>query len=304
MLKIVHLSDLHFSHISYSFKQLLSKQWIGNLNAFFHRKRIYQPHLLRNLALWLQRQQVKHVIITGDLVTTALPVEFEKAVSFLQQICGQSISVHLVPGNHDKYTTAAEKQQLFEKYFHSFYPATLQKTETGHFLAAAELDADWWWVGLDAAVSTPLFCSWGLFVPQMEQLLDSLLSKLQKKHVILSCHYPLIDRQRPRRVLKRSESLQQLLKKHDNVKIYLHGHTHQRKITNMQHHNLPIIIDAGSCSHVHKSSLYLLTLESTQCHVQLYTANLLSKNMQWQAKDSFSIPLKSTTKGSEVFVPQ
>lgn len=292
MLRIAHLSDLHFSHISYSWKQLLSKQWLGNANVILHRKRIYQPERLQQLGTWLKTLQVKHVIVTGDLVTTASAVEFERACAFLLELQTQGMHLYLVPGNHDKYTKQAEKEGLFEKYFAPFQAPLIRKTNTGQTLAAAELNQTWWWIGLDTTLSTPLFASWGLFTEEAETLLDALLQELQGKRIILSSHYPLFATEGARRSLKRAEALQKLLKKHAHVKIYLHGHTHQRKIIDLQKENLPIVIDGGSCSHIQKSSVYLLTLEQQQCHIQLHRPNLFFDHSQWPYDALMTVPLR------------
>ena len=45
-----------------------------------------------------------HILITGDLTTTALPAEFRAARAALADWLGDPARVTIIPGNHDRYT--------------------------------------------------------------------------------------------------------------------------------------------------------------------------------------------------------
>src|SRR5277367_2209296 len=96
-IKIAHISDLHFSHLTFSPSQFFSKRWIGNLNLIFSRKKDYQPEKLHTLAAYFAKENVSHLFITGDLSTTSLDEEFKKAKDFIEGFEKVGIKVFVIP---------------------------------------------------------------------------------------------------------------------------------------------------------------------------------------------------------------
>ena len=64
-----------------------------------------------------------HILITGDLTTTALPAEFRAARAALADLAGRPRRVTIIPGNHDRYTLYAHRSRRFERYFGEFAPS-------------------------------------------------------------------------------------------------------------------------------------------------------------------------------------
>ena len=75
-LRIAHLSDPHFSKITYSPRQFLSKRWMGNLNLLLFRNQAYQTQYLWHLPELVESLEVESVFITGDFSSTSLNEEF------------------------------------------------------------------------------------------------------------------------------------------------------------------------------------------------------------------------------------
>ena len=87
-----------------------------------------------------------HLLITGDLTTTALPAEFQDARDALGPTCSIDPSrVSVIPGNHDRYTDGSVRHRQFEKY----RSAMFAPSETLP-LAPPSLDPDTAILGLDA----------------------------------------------------------------------------------------------------------------------------------------------------------
>lgn len=247
MIRIIHLSDPHFAEITYTPAQFFSKRWLGNCNLILFRKKIMQTQKLEILPELFTSLNVNFVCITGDLTTTSLPIEFEKALRFITTLKKDKVKVFALPGNHDFYTKDSEKNKLFYRYF---------KTESGPFflqndrLELVYLGSKWWWLGLDTALATSLILSNGLFFKDMEKTLIAALNSVPSTdHIIIGNHFPLFKTGKPRHDLWRAEKLQNILKEFPNVKLYLHGHDHVPYIIN-QPHVSPVVFNAGSCSHI------------------------------------------------------
>ena len=65
-----------------------------------------------------------HILITGDLTTTALPAEFRACRWELGPWLQDPQKTTIIPGNHDRYTLGAHRDRRFEQYFGKFAPAS------------------------------------------------------------------------------------------------------------------------------------------------------------------------------------
>lgn len=263
-MKIAHLSDLHFSTITYSPSQFLSKRWLGNWNHILLRRRVYQTDHLDPIPQLLESLGVEKVFVTGDFTSTSLEEEFTQGASYIKQF---SQPVFYLPGNHDCYTKEAEEKKIFYHYFPSEELKTIRVT-------THSLGENWWWVGLDCALATPPFYSFGLFFPEMESALKNALASIPKEgNILMGNHFPLINSGRPRHDLSRSDVLQAILKTDGRIKLYLHGHDHSYYIIDKREEGLPLVLNCGSCARRLKGTFYLIDLQPTSCVVQRYLYN-------------------------------
>lgn len=268
-LRIAHLSDPHFSEITYSASQFLSKRWLGNLNLILFR-RSYQTDHLDHIPELLKHMEVEHVCITGDFSSTALDEEFTRAKTFVEKFHTQ---VSTLPGNHDVYTKEADETKRFYQYFPS---RELQQER----VEKKSLGKGWWWIGLDCAIPTPFFVAKGMFRETMEAKLEALLETIPKDEcVVLGNHFPLIPGGAPMHDLGRARALQALLKRYPQVKLYLHGHDHKTYIKEQE--GLPLIINSGSCAHKPGGTFYLLELFPTNCLVERLTFKEDEEQCTW-----------------------
>lgn len=275
MLRIAHLSDPHFSHITYNPSQLLSKRWLGNCNLILYRHNVYRTAHLVHVPKLVTDLGVEAVFITGDLSTTSLDEEFAKGRVFVDSF---PMPVYVLPGNHDCYTKEAEHKGRF---YHYFPAPDLQKKRVQH----SPLGKGWHWVALDCAVATALIYSYGQFFPEMERELDAVLEQIPKdQRVIIGNHFPLLTTERPRHDLRGAHALQKILKRHPQVKLYLHGHDHiPARVTD----ELPLIFNSGSCTHTPGGTFDVIDLFEDRCVVRHFLSHKEAWNVEWER--TFSI---------------
>src|SRR5262249_51636786 len=126
-----------------------------------------------------------HLLITGDLTTTALPAEFRQARDLLAPLLGDPARVTILPGNHDRATDRAYRLRRFEEAFGEFMPRP-----TFPWLRA--LNEDTAILGLDPTRSH--------FSPR-GRLPEAQLSEARAltadparrpRRLIVACHYPVV----------------------------------------------------------------------------------------------------------------
>ncbi len=279
-IRIAHISDLHFSKVSLSPLQFFSKRWLGNFNLIFSRKKTYLYSQLESLISLFHELKIEWVVVTGDLSTTSLRQEFQKAKAFFQEFENLGIKVVSIPGNHDHYTKNAWKTRRFYQVLNDLHGKTFSLKNDG--ISAIDLNATWVLIALDTALATPLTSSRGFFSEELEQKLTSLLSSIPPhKQILLLNHFPLFEHERSSKTLKRASSLRDLLKKFPNVRFYLNGHTHTHCIADLRSNGMPIILDSGSASHHQAGSWNLLDLYPNGAEVQAFRTASASAT-QWQ----------------------
>lgn len=286
LFKIAHISDLHFSKISFGLSQFFSKKFIGNLNLLLHRSRIYKNERPSTLIDSFKKEGISHVLITGDLSTTSCKQEFQKAQDFMQALQKENIQVIVIPGNHDTYTQTAFKEKLFYQYIYEKEAPLLGYSLRSHQVCATFLGQDFWVVRIDSTYPAPLCFSTGRYTKTHDERLRQLLSEIPADHsIILMNHFPLFHYEHPRRIMYGVEMLRETIKLHPNIKFYLHGHTHKQAITDLRSHQLPIISDSGSVSHIDKGSWNCLTLYPSQCSIELFHP---TKELGWASQKHLS----------------
>ncbi|MBN4067174.1 metallophosphoesterase [Simkania negevensis] len=297
VLRLAHLSDIHFGHITLSPSQFLSKRWLGNLNLLLHRRYIYQYDAVYQLPLLLREYDVDLVCISGDLTTTALEQEYSIAAEFVRMLEAEGMTVLLIPGNHDHYTREAFKSKLFYQYFH--IPQNKIDASLPHYslkedrICCTQLNEIWWWIGLDTTLSTPLLSAFGLFSDELAERLHAVLEAIpDQAHVVVANHYPIISHAPKSRQLRNSEKLEKVLLEHPQVKIYLHGHEHQHRIIDCRNQHRFYQLNSGSCSHDTQGAFHLVDLMPHQCRALVFRWKKLSENesKEWMPFHQVDLP--------------
>ena len=262
MIRMAHISDLHFSKFSLNPSQLLSKEWLGNMNLLFNRSNHYANSRPFSLLQTFLERRITHVLISGDLTTTASHREYAMAKAFTRSLELQGMKVIAIPGNHDHYTKAAEREKRFSTYFPSpsDSPFNLQQ----HGVSLFSLCPGWQLILLDTTYASSLFSSTGLFTKRVEKHLKEALQMIPNgDRVILMNHFPFIHHDTQRRRLIRGEALQKLA---TQSALYLYGHTHRYTIADLRLNGLPLLLNCGSTGH-QRGSWSQLSLERNQLTV-------------------------------------
>jgi 3',5'-cyclic AMP phosphodiesterase CpdA len=262
--KIAHLSDLHFSHISYSVAQFCSKRWLGNLNYLLKRKRYFDYFQLEQFPKIIRENKIDLIVITGDLTITGELKEFDKARDFIRKCEKSGAQVLVIPGNHDHYTQRGWKKKIF----YDVFPNEGLRKEG---ITKIALNKHWTLVALDTAIATTLTSSRGRFSKEMEKNLEVILSSIPSTHhIILANHFPLFAHEHISRTLERASDLRALLKRFPRLSLYIHGHTHGYCVADLRSNQLPIIADCGSTTSAKRGSWNLIHLSTDALMIQAF----------------------------------
>lgn len=271
-IRIAHISDLHFSKITFSPTQFLTKRWIGNLNLLLFRRNLSNKTHLDQLPSLFAQNKVDLVIISGDLSSTSQDIEFTQAKAFIKELEKRNIPSLVLPGNHDHYTKEAFKKKLFYQYFSNNQQSLVSSHKLkDNRLEIHQLTDKWWIITLDTVIPTPLLSSQGVFSKELEMRLEEVLQNAPKDiSIILVNHFPFFQHDSPHNRLVRGSSLKALLRKYPNVKIYLHGHTHRQCTADLRAHGLPVLFDPGCCGNINNASWHLLDISHEGYSVKVY----------------------------------
>jgi 3',5'-cyclic AMP phosphodiesterase CpdA len=222
-MRLLHISDLHFWHIPVNPLRLAGKRLFGVGNLILNRARKFRMGIMPAVVARVHEVRPDHVVITGDLTTTALEEEFQAADQALRALALEPGSLTMIPGNHDRYTRRATKDRLFEKYFGRY---------------AAHASYPWLkWVGpntailaLDACRPTRISARGIIGADQLDRaqaLLDQASPRINR--LLIACHYPVAM---PAGVLdsrghglRGREHLRSFLAR-QAPHLYFHGHIH------------------------------------------------------------------------------
>ena len=182
--RLVHVSDLHFWCYALSPLQLFGKRLLGMGSLLVRRARKFRLERAEQVVGRVLDLNPDHILITGDLTTTALAAEFRLARRVLEPWLRNSEKVTVIPGNHDRYTLGAQRDRRFEQYFGEFLPAD-------SFPWLRFLDARTAILGLDPTRAS-LTARGKLPDAQLARAKELIVTfGTQIKRLIVACHYPL-----------------------------------------------------------------------------------------------------------------
>ncbi len=182
-MRLVHLSDIHFWQYEFNPLRLLSKRLLGTASLFLGRARRFRLERAPELVKRVSSLDPDHILITGDLTTTALPGEFRAARSVLAAWLKDAERVTIIPGNHDRYTIRAHRSRRFEHFFGKFSPQHA-------YPWLRRLDDRTAILGLDP--TRPFISARGkLPGHQLERAREILRESGPIPRLLIACHYPV-----------------------------------------------------------------------------------------------------------------
>jgi predicted phosphodiesterase len=183
-LRIIQLSDIHVWRYSYNPLHLFNKRLLGTASLIAGRARKFRLERLEAVMARVRDLAADHVLITGDLTTTALRAEFLDAREALADVLVDPDRVTVIPGNHDRYTTRSVRRRDFEEFFGAFAPAK-------NYPWLRYLDPFTAILGLDPTRSH-ISARGSLPTAQIAKA-RAMLSNLSTppRRLIVACHYPV-----------------------------------------------------------------------------------------------------------------
>lgn len=222
MLRIVHVSDIHFWRYPLNPLHLLNKRIVGVGALALGRARRFRLERVRSLVERVESIRPDHILISGDLTTTALDVEFRMARTGLADWL-RSGNITVIPGNHDRYTGEATRQRRFERYFGEYAPAL-------DYPWIRRIDDQTGIVALDP--TRPGLTAHGRLPSSQLEALQSLLDHPNglPNRLIVACHYPLeapagYEADLQRKALRNATEVSRILEKAGRH-LYCCGHVH------------------------------------------------------------------------------
>lgn len=182
-MRIAHLSDIHLWQYTVNPLRLFSKRSAGMASLLLGRARRFRLERIPDLVERVNSLSVDHILITGDLTTTALPDEFRAARSALADWLGDSSRATVIPGNHDRYTLYAHRSRRFEHYFGEFAPQR-------EYPWLRWLDADTAILGLDPTRSG-ISASGKIPRSQLKRAREIIATAGRIARLLVACHYPV-----------------------------------------------------------------------------------------------------------------
>jgi 3',5'-cyclic AMP phosphodiesterase CpdA len=217
------VSDPHLSTLeAVRAKDLLSKRLLGYLSWRRKRRHQHRAEILQALHADLASFERDQLLVTGDLTHIGLPIEFQQALAWLQQL-GQPSDVALVPGNHD----ACVKDDWNQTF--SLWQAYMASDQGSPEFPSLRVRGGIAFIGLSTACPTPpLMASGRLGAGQLGKL-PAILQQTAARglfRVVYLHHCPLPGKEKWRKRLTDASELETLLKKH-GAELVLHGHGHR-----------------------------------------------------------------------------
>jgi 3',5'-cyclic AMP phosphodiesterase CpdA len=183
-LRIIHLSDIHVWRYALNPLRLFSKRAVGMAELVLGRGRKFRLERLHAVVERVLGLAPDHLLITGDLTTTALADEFRDARQALAGLLLDSGRVTVIPGNHDRYTNSSVRLRHFEEWFGVFAPP-------GPYPWLRPVGPETAILGLDA--TRPHLTATGRLPPEQLARARALIAEPSSRpsRLIVACHYPL-----------------------------------------------------------------------------------------------------------------
>jgi len=288
-MRLIQMSDIHWAVPCFNPRKLFNKRIIGQINYLYNRQFKVDKGLVARLADHLAKETWDHLVMTGDLTTTALEEEFAEVLAMLQNhipLTPERFS--LIPGNHDRYVPEAAEGKFLERFFGQFIPE-------GTFPFRKSLSPEVELVGIDVTHPEGFLGANGRLDPGPMALLEKWLPELNaaKKQVILACHFPLPlpvgMKEGFRHALDNKEEVAALLRRHP-VQVYLHGHIHQRWILPPSA-AYPFVAVNGGCSsasnHRRAASAGYNVIEMNAGQIKVQSVGLIGSRYEVEEEFSF-----------------
>ena len=240
-IRIAFVSDPHCYRIAVGPWSLLGKRALGWANLVWNRRNHFDAACFARCVHRAQDIEADLLLVGGDLTQTSLGSEFRIARRILSQFAGPKV---VIPGNHDRYTYAAQFTRRFERWLRDV-------GAVDEFPAWFDLDNDLRLIALDptrpsvnARGTLP-----GLQLRRFQALLDQ--AKDQGVVPLVACHYPAvvppgIHHKRSHRMTN-EDAVRQALVDHQAPLVFANGHIHRMWVYQPAEGPHVLSLNPGAC---------------------------------------------------------
>jgi 3',5'-cyclic AMP phosphodiesterase CpdA len=224
MPKILHFSDIHVWRSTGWDGDFTLKRVLGRINLLLNRRKGYPLDLSRRVVKRVVDTPADAVLFSGDASTAGLLAEFED----LRRLCtpiAQKWGDRFVaiPGNHDRYTSRATRERLFERFF-------LGRDQDYPFYHT--LGGEIGVLGVDLSGPRAVSARGVLSPEGLRRIRDELERRRNETAcLVVLGHYPLLyppglSAKWSHRLPLRVDLARAVVE--SGARLYLHGHTHRR----------------------------------------------------------------------------
>lgn len=183
-MRLVHLSDIHVWRYNWDPRRWAGRRLPVMLDLLRGRARRFRLERVAAVVERARSLEPDHVLVTGDLTTTALPGEFEDARRALAPLLERPGGATMVPGNHDRTTGRSLRSRRFERAFADCLPAP-------SFPWLRRLDDSTAIIGLDPTRAR--ISARGYLPPGQLAAARRLIDDVDRPtRYVVACHYPLV----------------------------------------------------------------------------------------------------------------
>jgi 3',5'-cyclic AMP phosphodiesterase CpdA len=228
---LIHLTDFHlFQARGASLRDFLNKRLLSYLSWRLFRGNKNSPRRLDEVLAFLPSRAWDQMVITGDLTHLGLPLEFQRARSYLARF-GPPERVFVIPGNHDAMLRArsATYADLWGAYMASDEAYRNSPAAGSDFYPTVRIRNGIALIGLSSARPTPPFSAAGRLGQAQRRRLVTILAETGRQRLfrVLLVHHPLLAGQvKPRKRMRDAAVLRDILGRY-GAELVLHGHTHR-----------------------------------------------------------------------------
>lgn len=221
-MRLVLIGDVHVYRLWMPPWAMFGKPLLGQMNLWFNRSRHVDLSLLEPTLLRAASLKPDHLLLSGDLTTTAREKEFADIAGAVRRCLGH-VPVIAVPGNHDRYTHTAVRRRRMERWFAGMMPE--------RFPHMGSLGGGWSLLSLDASHPSAFNARGSVGSGPLEEMMRLLSPLREDEGVIVLCHYPFALPQgredRPSHRLVDAQAVRDVLGRCKARVVYLHGHIHE-----------------------------------------------------------------------------
>jgi 3',5'-cyclic AMP phosphodiesterase CpdA len=189
------MSDIHYlARTSVPVHRFLNKRLTGYVNLRLLRSFQHDSGMLDQVVRALREAAPDHLAITGDLTNLSLGIEFAELRHLLEMVGMPPGCITLVPGNHDRYTRGADRDDRIRAYLR---PYMLSDARGDRFPIVRLLDGVAL-VGLDTARSRPPLVAGGKVGRRQLARLEGILAMkdVAESFPVFLMHHPPFRRSR------------------------------------------------------------------------------------------------------------